>query len=227
MQEKINKKPLIVFLLFCIGDLIALGFEIFLLQAICKTLLVPSLWFFFTKNVKSKSITTNEVQLALLFCTVGDFALLFEKEVQLAFLIGLGSFLIGHIFYVRAFLSIPMLRAENFMSFLSWLFVLYGISLYSFLFFHLDWVMRVAVAIYAMAITGMALTVISRKTTFNTVFPTVFGGVFLFILSDSCIAINKFLQPIPYAQFIIMITYMLAQGLIVYGMIKYFRGILK
>ena len=41
-----------------------------------------------------------------------------------------------------------------------------------------------------------------------------------FALSDSLIAIDKFIQPLPYASVAIMVTYYLAQYMIVSGMIK-------
>ena len=42
----------------------------------------------------------------------------------------------------------------------------------------------------------------------------------LFALSDSLIAINKFVQPIPYEGVLIMGSYYLAQYMIVNGVIK-------
>lgn len=45
-------------------------------------------------------------------------------------------------------------------------------------------------------------------------------GAVLFILSDSAIAVDKFLQPIPAATWIIMTTYAAAQYLIVTGVVE-------
>jgi hypothetical protein len=41
------------------------------------------------------------------------------------------------------------------------------------------------------------------------------------MISDSTIAINKFLQPIPQSGLLIMSTYMAAQWLIVEGLIRH------
>ena len=45
-------------------------------------------------------------------------------------------------------------------------------------------------------------------------------GAGVFVLSDSLIAINKFVMPLPYESFLIMVTYYLAQYLIVTGIAK-------
>ena len=46
----------------------------------------------------------------------------------------------------------------------------------------------------------------------------VFGAL-MFVLSDSLLAINKFLEPLPYAGISIMLTYCAAQYFIVTGFI--------
>jgi uncharacterized membrane protein YhhN len=48
----------------------------------------------------------------------------------------------------------------------------------------------------------------------------VIAGALLFILSDSLIAINRFLTPVPLSDFLIMITYYLAQFFITFGASK-------
>ena len=48
----------------------------------------------------------------------------------------------------------------------------------------------------------------------------VFLGAFFFVVSDSILAVNKFYTPIPKSSFFIMITYLLAQYLIVLGILK-------
>jgi len=50
-------------------------------------------------------------------------------------------------------------------------------------------------------------------------FKLVFVGSLLFLLSDSMIAFNKFHSDIPLAGFLIMITYIAAQYLIMRGLI--------
>jgi uncharacterized membrane protein YhhN len=49
----------------------------------------------------------------------------------------------------------------------------------------------------------------------------VFFGATLFFISDSILAVNKFLQTIDHAGALIMFTYCAAQFLIVHGLIKH------
>jgi uncharacterized membrane protein YhhN len=48
----------------------------------------------------------------------------------------------------------------------------------------------------------------------------VFIGAIVFVLSDSILAVNKFYNPIQKSSFIIMLTYLVAQYLIVNGILK-------
>ena len=48
----------------------------------------------------------------------------------------------------------------------------------------------------------------------------VIAGALLFILSDSLIAMNRFLTPVPLSGFLIMMTYYLAQFSITFGSLK-------
>ena len=48
----------------------------------------------------------------------------------------------------------------------------------------------------------------------------VFLGAIFFIISDSILALNKFYAPIPKSSFFIMLTYLLAQYLIVVGILR-------
>jgi uncharacterized membrane protein YhhN len=52
-------------------------------------------------------------------------------------------------------------------------------------------------------------------------FTLVFAGAISFMLSDSLLAINKFMQPLPLAGLAIMFTYILAQYLIVEGVVRH------
>ncbi len=78
-----------------------------------------------------------------------------------------------------------------------------------------------AVVIYASVITVMVLSSISLFNNKNT--PKVklmMIGAILFMLSDSIIAINKFVVDVYLSGLWIMITYTLAQWLITVGAIK-------
>ena len=76
--------------------------------------------------------------------------------------------------------------------------------------------MAIPVYVYLTAITLMGIFAALRaaKNKF-----TLYGAL-SFIVSDSIIAINKFMMPVPAVDYIVMITYYLALFLIVYGFLK-------
>jgi uncharacterized membrane protein YhhN len=72
--------------------------------------------------------------------------------------------------------------------------------------------------IYALAITLMALTALFRYgRTNSTSFLLIFIGAVLFMVSDSLLAINKFHHAFSAAGALVMLTYSVAQFLIVEG----------
>ena len=73
--------------------------------------------------------------------------------------------------------------------------------------------MLIPVAAYLFIILAMGISA-ALGTANRTL---VIVGALLFILSDSLIAINRFLTPVPLAGFLIMITYYLAQFFITFG----------
>ncbi|MBU2863090.1 lysoplasmalogenase [Reinekea forsetii] len=48
-------------------------------------------------------------------------------------------------------------------------------------------------------------------------------GAFVFILSDSFIAIDRFLRPLPFSSYLIMITYYAAQWMIIQGALNKYK----
>lgn len=82
--------------------------------------------------------------------------------------------------------------------------------------------MKIPVMVYASVIVVMTITALLRYgyTSIQS-FSLVFGGAIMFMISDSLLAVNKFLNPFAYAGFWIMATYCLAQFLIVKGIINH------
>ena len=79
--------------------------------------------------------------------------------------------------------------------------------------------------IYAVCLSLMGLLATLRPNVLA--YGWVVAGALLFILSDSLIALNKFLVPIPGSAFFVMSTYAAAQYLIVVGMVRQIRGSLQ
>jgi uncharacterized membrane protein YhhN len=76
--------------------------------------------------------------------------------------------------------------------------------------------MAIPVYFYLTAITLMGIFA-ALRTARNKF--TIYGAL-SFIVSDSIIAVNRFMVPVPAVDYIVMVTYYLALFLIVYGFMK-------
>lgn len=186
-----------------------------------KPLLMPALAYWFWENAKGTSNIKAPILSALAFSTLGDVALLFAEGAELFFIAGLGSFLIAHIFYIIVFTRMVPLRA-GFLKKRPWIVLpvlLYLLGFIGFLWSDLcAQKMEIPVAVYALIISTMLCSVLNLK---NFITKNAFGcillGALLFVFSDSLIAIHKFKMPTADFGFGIMLTYIVGQFLIVWG----------
>jgi uncharacterized membrane protein YhhN len=76
--------------------------------------------------------------------------------------------------------------------------------------------LRLPVAVYVVAIALMAAQAIGRAVVLRDARAVAVAvGACVFMLSDTLLAINRFVLPLPLAQFWVLATYYLAQVLIV------------
>ncbi|MCI0572117.1 MAG: lysoplasmalogenase [Myxococcaceae bacterium] len=144
---------------------------------------------------------------ALAFGALGDVALDFEGPT--AFMAGLGAFLVGHLFYIAAFTRLARKGT------LRWgraaAVVAAGVALGAYLVPRTGG-LALPVAGYVLAITAMATTaVLAARTS-----PLLVIGALSFLASDTTIAMRKFVVPLPWAGYFVMVTYYLAQ----YGLVR-------
>ena len=150
--------------------------------------------------------------LALAFSMGGDIALLWPETL---FILGLGLFLVAHIFYIALFRQgqawFPSRKALAGV-------LAVGAGVYAIIWPGLaDPVLKVAVASYVTVISLMAAQAMGRATVLGDAASRwVAVGACIFMVSDACIAINKFLTPVPLASVWILATYYAAQLLIVH-----------
>ena len=80
--------------------------------------------------------------------------------------------------------------------------------------------LKIPVFVYTGVIVTMVIFALNRIGSVNqSSFRLVYYGAIIFMISDLTLAINKFLTPIDYAGVYIMGTYILAQGMIVSGVL--------
>jgi uncharacterized membrane protein YhhN len=216
-----------VFLLVSAGEIISTLIEIPLLHFVCKPAILPTLGLYYWTSIREKkSELSIAVLLAIVFSWIGDVLLMFQEGGELFFMLGLVSFLTAHVFYIFAYRQHQTIGSDNELKGLQKVrfgfpIVLAGFGLLSILYGHLG-PLKVPVIVYAGILTTMALVALFRfgKTSAAS-FSFVFAGAILFMMSDSLLAINKFLEPLPFEGFWIMVTYIGAQYFIVRGLLKH------
>lgn len=217
-----------LFVIIVVGDLIGEYLRLPAIDHIFKPLIM--IWISSYFLLFSQGIDKGVIRLALIafFASwVGDLFMMFSEEF-LFFVLGIASFLAAQVVYVFLFLRTinlsgkkPFLRKKP-----VWviMYIAYGIIIYTLLFPHLEGVLKLAVFIYILAIMSMSSMALNRFGNGHPVsFTLVFVGSLIFILSDSMIAINRFLVAIPYEGLLIMITYISAQYLIMRGLLKQYE----
>jgi len=214
----------IFFILFIITAIVHLFGEftgISILSVVTKPLIVPFLVGYYVAG--SDYPRSRLLMIALFACWFGDVALMFV-EIQAAwFMAGLGLFLVGHIFYIITYRQHRSESTENGLLTVQKIrfslpVVLAGTGLVVVLFPVLGG-LQFPVLIYATAIIVMVMNAIFRFGRTNSKsFWLVLAGAVLFMISDSLLAINKFLGTIEMGGVLIMLTYISAQYLIVEGL---------
>ncbi|WP_343588845.1 lysoplasmalogenase [Flavobacterium sp.] len=210
-----------IYLAFSIVYLIILlsGYERF--DLFLKPILIPIIGFgaYFYR----KFPTQNILLAALVLSWLGDVILLFTDLGEIYFILGLVCFLTAHIVYCVLFNKQKRIRKRQnkpLFIFGSVLIAFYLIGMVSVLMPHLG-DLEIPVSIYASVISIMLLFAFNGFLVWEK--PgnqLVFLGAIFFIISDSILAVNKFYAPIPKSSFFIMLTYLLAQYLIVVGVLK-------
>jgi uncharacterized membrane protein YhhN len=163
------------------------------------------------------------ILLGLVFSLAGD-VLLIPDDTDQFFIYGLGSFMLAHIFYIRAFTitylenhEIALIKRHGWVMILI---IAYGFSFFRLIQDHLHEMIG-PVMLYTMVITLMLLLAANRyKRVGKKSFQYILFGAILFVLSDSILAWNMFVKDLEYSHLLIMSTYGLAQLFIVLGALE-------
>ena len=220
-----NRKAwLLIFLLVLAADIICIWLKQPSLEHFFKPLIVPALLTGFLITVRGIAARLSRwIVLALFFSWVGDVLLLFQDKKELFFLLGLAAFLVAHVCYIIFFHQVRV--RENIKSNL-WLLVpvvVYYAALISWLSPYLG-DKKLPVRIYGIVISFMLMLALHMLYLANKRAGRLIAlGAFLFIASDSILAVNKFYESFPLAGVLIILTYGLAQWLISLGASYYIR----
>ncbi len=150
---------------------------------------------------------------ALALGLVGDVFLLGDSDTR--FRLGLAAFLVGHLGYVVCFATLGLDPAE-------WAWVAWVVLLVCLLvtrqvapatYMRGGAALAVPVALYTVVIGAMLILA------FDTGEPLIAVGATVFAASDSILAVDRFVQPRPWAHVVVMVTYHVGQALIVAGVL--------
>ena len=202
-------------LLFFTVYLLFIFFDYSSIHQWMKPLLIPSLLFFYLINLKGKP----QLKLigALLLSAAGDALLMFNGPDF--FIFGLVAFLFAHVLYVFIFKSfLKRLTINRLILICSLFVVLYYVFFMRFLWSDLG-EMQIPVLVYAFVISIMLWMSIQVVNSLGISGRYILLGAFFFVLSDSLLSIQLFHTDFYMAHFFVMLTYITAQFLLVYGII--------
>ncbi|MBE7439635.1 MAG: lysoplasmalogenase [Spirochaetales bacterium] len=143
--------------------------------------------------------------LALICGSMGD--ILLSLPVAGMFIPGLVAFLIGHILYGYAFFQLRSFSALGVAG--SALIIGFAVTMGILIAPRLPAGLIAPVLLYIAAIAAMGVQASFKKGSHLST-----AGAVLFLVSDSLIAINRFVEPVMYSTLFIMVTYYPAQYLL-------------
>lgn len=211
-KKRINWLPFtLIYLAIIAADIAVLSMELpHVYREVTKPLILISLMVFFIW--RSFPIKTGRSWLflsGLFFSFLGDGFLNYEGY----FLQGLLAFFTAHVCYIGAFVIRKGLGSV-WTNLIFYLTLCYAISLFVWIQPYLG-AFKPYVVLYMIILVALVMALLSRKHMVNgSSYVIGLAGGSLFLLSDSLLAINKFAVPFFLAPQAIMITYGLAQGLL-------------
>ena len=186
---------------------ISIGEEI--LGAITKSLIIPSLLFFY---ILGNHNLDRGILIALFLSFLGDLFLI--GDTTLFFLLGLGSFLLTQILYTLK-MGERIIKIRKHLILSGFPFIIYGSTLLYFLYPHLG-KLTPAVMVYSFAISCFGILSMTYWIQNYKKGILILGGSILFILSDSMLALNQFYFEKDFFGPWVMVTYIGAQGFITF-----------
>lgn len=188
-----------------------------------KPLITVSLAYYLYRKSNMQKGFNRLIFAGLLFSLFGDCFLVFANVDVFFFLYGLLAFLLVHIVYAAAFFrdfknnpQSSKLYGHLMLFFMG----VFSMSYYSWIRDYLN-NFRIPVLVYIFVISIMAILAAYRYKRVNLLsFRLIYWGAIFFVISDSVLAYNKFVEPFSHAGVLIISTYMIAQYMITMGAIE-------
>ncbi len=208
---------------FIVGlvEIVSTALEYTEISQYSKPLLMPILIYYLIERTEGRVYKYHLFLAgALIFAWAGDVFLMWKD--QTSFLIGLGSFLVMQIGYIIVFrLEINLSISEIIKSRFTYLvpYIVFGALYLYFVLPSIDQFMVIPVIAYSTCLISMSATAALRNKSIQG-YREVLVGSILFVISDSLIGIRQFVTEFAFSHVYIMVTYILAQFLIVQGVVR-------
>lgn len=162
-----------------------------------------------------------QMTLALLFSTLGDHFGSCQN-----FMGQMGFFALGHVWFIIYFINRYLKKVEMDRKLTSKakgyiaMVIFCALTLLTFAFCRIvpevpHGIMRIGVCIYATLICTMLVTAMLQRSSIFAL------GAILFVFSDFILAWHKFVGPVPYRHYLVLVTYFMAQWLLFIRATKY------
>lgn len=196
---------LLLYLTLCVIHVSCRDLKLEMASRVTKILLMPVLlWYYLSLETAGDGLRLFVI-LALTFGTLGDLLLLFDDK-PLCFALGGGSFLVGHIFYILAFARF----------FTSPVFTIIYVAICIYPMLKISKLLKQSPAPLPMFLYALVLLAVGAFAS-GAASWTALLGVVSFVLSDGMLGLNTIEK--KYSSVPIMLTYTLAQLLLVIGLL--------
>ena len=197
-----------------------------------KPMLMPLLALAFWQESIPKHPFKMILLVALFFSWIGDVTLLFQSHSPYYFILGLCAFLTVHVLYIWAMRPGLEYSLANRLRRIVTLFAILVLTILLVFYFEREGneaysgVVRYAVPLYSSVLALMVLAAAHQGSGSERYSILIFSGALLFMFSDLFIALRAFSNALAFLSAsitsgIIMATYILAQFLIIRGMVSY------
>ena len=210
-----------VFVVLSLLEVIPMAFGVESLHPFLKPVLVPSLAVAalcaLLPELRGRKTVLLAVGMAL--HTAGDILLMMDVHGFIYFALGLGAFLLGHICYIWVMLT-GMGGTKGWKEILCWALPLPAAMLLAGL-FGAEGFMRYGVDAYAVTLLFEIATGILWMLRRRPMGLRILLGAVFFLISDALLALNVFKGvDFPFRHAVVMATYLLAEWLLVSGMVR-------
>ena len=224
MNKRLPQIIIILFFLTLFVHLYAIGFQVPSVRIITKCLLLPLLCIYLMVSTPNSTVI-KEIALTALFCSwLGDVVLLGDGNY---FVWGMLAFTWAHLRNGRILVRLQAFQLKD----ATWIGLAFALGTISLVYYFLQsslGIFLIPVVIYMVVISAVWVLSFNltnqpryKATAINFFIP----GMFLFVLSDTLLALNKFLFHYPLRWDIwVMVTYALAQWFLTEGYIRVVNG---